>query len=244
MTKPFSKPLKDFDPMSEDIIEVEPTPQPKPVQKAQKPQAEREDRPMTIMSPEDAYIAERMKEQPSELAEIEVVPQDEVKGTHRLSLPDFFEEFSHDCTRGQSCQHHGWVKTKVVYGLDKEMDRWIQGKHGKYIFRWLNKNKRALDNSINVRGWFLVNRSYFNEAPRILFSVNGGVENGDSILGFMPVSKAIAMREKPSKDSQDRVRSESNRHENNPHFYKAKLDSENAAPDYAPEDALIEGRDF
>jgi len=161
-----------------------------------------------------------------------------------FELPDFFEEFSYDCTRGQSCDKHGWIKKRVSYGLDKEMDRWEQTKHGKYIFRWLNKNKRALDLSLNIRGWYLVNASYFNEAPKILFSVSGGVENGDSILGFMTVQKAMAIREKPSKDSQDRVRSESSRHENNPNFYKAKLDSENADPDYAPADAVMEGRDF
>ena len=201
-------------------------------------------RPITIMSEQDAYISERMKDQPKDLLDIEVTTKEEKFGIHRLSLPEFFEHLSYDCTIGTTCKFHGWTKKKVVYSLDKEMDRWIQTKHGKYVFRWLNKNKRALDQSMNIKAWYLVNKSYFNEAPKILFSVNGGVENGDSILGFMPVKKALYLRAQPSKDSQERVRSESDKHEGNPNFYKAKLDSENADPDFAPAGALIEDRDF
>ena len=203
------------------------------------------DRPMTIMTENDAYIAERMKSQPKALSEIEVVTSEERSGIHRLSLPEYLEPFSYDCTMGISCEHHGWVKEKVMYGLDMEMDRWNQSRHGKYIFRWLNKNKRALDQSINIRGWYLVNRSYFSDAPKILFSVNGGIENGDSILGFMSVTKAIKIREKPSQDSLDRVHSEGSKHEGHPNFYKAKLDPETIdGDDFAPPDARQEGRDF
>ena len=50
--------------------------------------------PMTIMSENDAYIAERMKSQPRYLDEIEVKTREEKSGQHRLSLPDYFEEFS------------------------------------------------------------------------------------------------------------------------------------------------------
>ena len=201
--------------------------------------------PLTIMTEHDAYISERMKEQPQELSEIEVTMKEEKFGIHRLSLPDFFEPFSYDCTIGTSCSHHGWIKKKVMYGLDKEMDRWEQSKHGKFIFRWLNKNKRALDFSINVRGWYLVNRSVFGEAPKILFSINGGVENGDSILGFMPVKKALEIRERPGIESRDRVNSEEKKHEGHPAFYKAKLSPEKQdGDDFAPTDALQEGRDF
>lgn len=205
----------------------------------------KEERPLTIMTPNDAYISERMKSQPRVLEEIEVVAREEKTGQHRLSLPDYFEPYSYDCTMGQGCQVHGWTKEKVMYGLDMEMDRWNQTKHGKYIFRWLNKNKRALDQSINIRGWYLVNQSYFSDAPKILFSINGGVENGDSILGFMPVSKAIQIREKPSKDSLNRISSEEEKHEGHPNFYKAKIDPEHKdGDDFAPADALQEGRDF
>jgi hypothetical protein len=202
-------------------------------------------RPITIMTEGDAYISERMKQQPKTLEDIQLTTREENLGIHRLSLPDFFESFSYDCTMGQTCSHHGWVKTKVSYGLDKTMDRWEQTKRGKYIFRWLSKNKRALDLSLNVKDWLLVNRNFFPDAPKILFSVNGGVENGDSILGFMPVAKALSLREKPSRDSQDRVNSEARKHEDHPNFYKAKLDPEKKdGDDYAPAEALQEGRDF
>ena len=195
-----------------------------------------EPRPMTIMTENDAYIAERMKGQPKSLAEIELVQtREEANGVTRVSLPEYFETFSHDCTRGTNCQIHGWKVEQVHYGLDVVMPRYIQTKRGKYIFRWLNKNKKALDFSINVRGWYLVNRSYFSDAPKILFSVNGGVENGDSILAFMSFEKALAIRKKPSKDSHDRVHSEENKHEGNPNFYKAKLDPERSdGDDFAP----------
>lgn len=201
--------------------------------------------PITIMTEGDAYISERMKAQPKTLADIEVTTREEKNGIHRLSLPDYFEQFSYDCTMGQGCIHHGWTKREVSYGLEVKMDRWEQTKRGKYIFRWLSKNKRALDQSLNVKDWYLVNRTFFSEAPKILFSVNGGIENGDAILGFMPVSKALSLRVKPSKDSLDRVNSEENKHENHPNFYKAKLDSEGRdGDDFAPADALQEGRDF
>jgi hypothetical protein len=202
-------------------------------------------RPFTIMTENDAYISERMKDQPQTLADIEVFKKEERLGIHRLSLPDDFEPFSYDCTVGISCPHHGWKMEEVSYGLDKKMARWTQTKRGKYVFRWLSKVKRALDFSINVRGWYLVNRTYFSDCSKILFSVNGGVENGDSILGFMPVAKAIKIRNKPAEDSNERVSSEEKRHEQNPNFYKAKLDSERTeGDDFAPADALQEGRDF
>ena len=209
------------------------------------PEQERTERPLTIMTENDAYISERIKSQPSDITQVEVSTKEETLGIHRLSLPDYFEQFSYDCTVGVSCIHHGWVKRRITYGLNMEMDRWEQTKHGKFVFRWLSKIKRALDTAINVRGWYIVNRSYFPESPRILFSANGGVENGDSILGFMSVKKAIEIRNKPSQDSLNRVRSEEGKHEGHPNFYKAKIDSERTdGDDFAPPDARQEGRDF
>jgi len=201
--------------------------------------------PITIMSEKDAYISERIKSQPKTIDDIKLVTREERNGIHRLSLPEYFEEYSYDCTMGQSCFYHGWVKREVMYGLEVKMDRWEQSKRGKFIFRWLSQNKRAFDESLNVKGWLVVNRSYFPDAPKTLFSSNGGVENGDAILGFMYAEQAISMRQKPSKDSIDRVKSEEDKHENHPNFYKAKLDSEGAdGDDFAPSDALQEGRDF
>lgn len=201
--------------------------------------------PLTIMTENDAYIAERMKAQPKNLTDIETAPREEKTGIHRLSLPDYFEQYSYDCTMGQSCSHHGWVKRDVMYGLEVKMTRWEQSKRGKYIFRWLSKNKRALDQSLNIKDWVLVNRNFFPDAPKVLFSVNGGIENGDAILGFMYAQKALMHREEPSKKSLDHVNSEEKKHENHPNFYKAKLDPErHDGDDFAPSDAFQEGRDF
>lgn len=221
------------------------TPLKQDFQKESLPIKESESKPLTIMTESDAYISERIKGQPQSLSEIELVTKEERLGIHRLSLPDYFEPFSYDCTIGLSCKCHGWIEKKVMYGLDKEMIRWEQSKRGKYVFRWLNKVKRALDFSINVRGWYVVSKGYFHDAPKILFSVNGGVENGDSILGFMPVSKALAIRNKPNQESDNRVKSEEKKHEGHPAFYEAKLSPERAeGDDFAPSDALQEDRDF
>lgn len=206
---------------------------------------EPETRPMTIMTPDDAYIAERMKAQPKTLEDIQVeVP--EMKDFHRLSLPEYFEEFSYDCTweAKPACKVHRWGTRDKVLGRNKAIKVWEQGYHGGYVFRWLNRKVQALDHAINVRGWLLINRNYFPEAPSLLFTVNGGVQNGDSILAFMPVKRAIQIREKPSKDSRFRINSEESKYEGNPNFYKADLDSPDGAPDEAPLDARVEGRDF
>jgi hypothetical protein len=200
--------------------------------------------PLTIMTESDAYISERMKEQPKTLDDIDIKVTTEKPGIHRLTLPDYFEPLSYDCTSGVSCPHHGWVESDGIAPNGAPIKRWNQSKRGKYIFRWLNKNKRALDHSMNVRGYFLANRSFFKDAPKILFGVNGGVENGDSILGFLPVAKALEMREKPSRDSIDRIRSEETKHEGHPNFYKAKISSDVDGRDDAPADARQEGRDF
>jgi len=61
----------------------------------------------------------------------------------------------------------------------------------------------------------------------------------------MPVKKALAIRSKPSKDSLERVHSEEKNHEGHPAFYKASLSPEKSVgDDFAPSEALQEGRDF
>lgn len=217
-------PRTDWDKPKSEETKVEP----KIENKVQQPFIPEQTRPFTIMTENDAYIAERMKGQPQSISDIEVTTNEEKMGVHRLSLPDYFEEFSNDCTTSIACSKHGWKVEKVAYGYDKTMDRYVQTKHGKYIFKWLSKNKRALDRSINVAGWYLVNRSFFPEAPSILFGVNGGVEEGDAILGFMSVQKALAIRNKPAKESHDRVHSVNTAHEGNPNFYKAKLGTDDS----------------
>ena len=155
--------------------------------------------PVVIMTEMDSIVSQRINSQPKSLAEIEEASSkildlqgDEV---HRLSLPLEVEKFSFDCTRGSKCQVHRRDESgKILH-------------RGKFIFRWQFKEKRALDHAMNVKGWFLVNKAYFPDFPRHLYSVNGGIEIGDSILSFMPFEKALKIREFPSQRSVESLRS-------------------------------------
>lgn len=162
--------------------------EPKPVET---PQLE-SSKPVVIMSELDSYISEQIKSQPPTLDE--AVKRFEqitaVSGRHRLVLPEFFERMSWDCTWGQECPAH------------------TNGQRGPWVFRWVFKEKRGIDNARNVIGWMLVNRAYFPQAPRLLFTANGGVEIGDAILMFMPVKKALEIREAPGKKSRERIDSQ------------------------------------
>lgn len=73
--------------------------------------------------------------------------------------------------------------------------------------RWINKDKRMIDRALDQRGWNLFNRVYFPDVPRHYFTANGTVENGDSILGFMPAAKAEVLRKRPGQISQERINS-------------------------------------
>lgn len=188
------------------------------------------DSPVTILSPLDSYIRERMKEQPSSLEE--VVSRAEVRertapGQHRLQLPDFFQALSHDNV----------------------------SQPGPYMFRWLFKDKRSIDRALNVTGWTLATRTYFPGAPRYLFTANGGVEIGDAILAFMPAKKALALREAPAQISQDKLKAQMTDIDQdytlmtgNPkdeHVYQPTLGAEETETSEAPQRAtLTEGRDF
>ena len=156
-----------------------------------------------VMTEIDTKIRERIIGQPQSLDDIDVkVSAERPQGLHRLSLFPEFEQYSYDCTRGDSCKFHrrevekrnGVVYVKIL-------------NHGKYAFRWLLKNNRAIDDAINVRGWYLANRALFPEVPKMLFSVSGGVELGDSILACMPIAKALAIRNAPSVRSKELLRS-------------------------------------
>ena len=150
-------------------------------------------RPVVIMSELDSYIHDRIVSQPQTLDEaldrFEVIS---AEGTtrHRLVLPEFFERQSYDCSWGDSCAHH------------------TDGIHGPWVFRWLFKEKRAIDHATSVIGWMLVNHAYFPHAPRLLFTANGGVEVGDGILAFIPAKKALEMRAAPGKKSRERINSQ------------------------------------
>ena len=94
----------------------------------------------------------------------------------------------------------------------------------KYRFRWLMKTKRAIDWACDVRGWSLLNRSYFPDLPRYLFTVNGSVERGDTILAFMPQTRAEELARVPGQRSSEIIKSQFEKHQGNPNFYVPKDD--------------------
>lgn len=71
----------------------------------------------------------------------------------------------------------------------------------RFAFRWINKKKRAIDDAINLKGWVLVNKALFPNLPKHLFTTNGGIEVGDTILAFMAKAKAEAIRHTPGEKS-------------------------------------------
>lgn len=187
-------------------------------------------KPVVILSQLDSYITERMKEQPRTMAEVTARAEAVEKATathHRLTLPVYFEVHSHDNV----------------------------AKPGGYLFRWLFKEKRAIDHALNVLGWTLVTRTYFSDAPRYLFTANGGVEVGDAILAFMPAKQALALRAKPGQLSKERLTARTTQVEpdytlmsGNPkdqRIYQPEMPSESVEDAEAPVGtAHVEGRDF
>ena len=107
----------------------------------------------------------------------------------------------------------------------------IEKKYGrKYAFRWVNKKKDWIDRAINIRRWLIVNRVLFLDMPKYLFTANGTVENGDTILCFMPIEQAESMRRRPGELSRERVKSLpmeqwKNKGEDSP-YYKPSLGQE------------------
>jgi len=92
-------------------------------------------------------------------------------------------------------------KRPNILALPKELE-----KHGKdYSFRWINKKKRSIDNALDVIGWTLVTKNFFNTVPKHLFTANGCIERGDAILAFMPKKQAERIRLRPAEISRERV---------------------------------------
>lgn len=208
-----------------------------------------QDRPTVVMSELDSIIHERMKGQPRTLDAVDLsVSRTEAPGLHRMSLPPYFEQFSYDCTRGDVCE---------IHRRDKKTQEVLN--RGKYILRWILKDKRSIDYAMNVKGWYLVNRSYFKDAPNILFSTSGGIEIGDSILAFMSVEKALKIRSFPEQRSRELLRSRMTPSKKKPNrmLMTGDPDNENIyEPDMSGDDldkgegsaavpgSLQEGRDF
>jgi len=74
--------------------------------------------------------------------------------------------------------------------LDKKYDQ-------QYAFRWVNKKKQAVDHAVFNRRWNIVNRMLFSDMPKVMFTANGTIENGDLILCFMPMAEAERLRRAP-----------------------------------------------
>ena len=170
-----------------------------------------------IMTNQDAYLHERMKSQPASLDEIARMEVKDVQDTrNRLDLPPYLKPLSYDHTQGK----------------------------GQFIFRWIYNKKQAVDHATVVKGWFLVNRRYFPDAPAHLWSANGGIEEGDAILSFMRAEQALALRAAPGKRSLELVKAQLNKPKEGGAFYEAKLDADVDGQDFAPPDAFQEGRNF
>src|SRR3990167_9353079 len=107
----------------------------------------------------------------------------------------------------------------------------IEKKYGqKYAFRWVNKKKDWIDRAISVRRWLIVNRVLFSDMPKYLFTANGTIENGDTILCFMPVAEAERLRKAPRDRSTELVKNLpmekwKDKREDSP-FYKPTLGQE------------------
>lgn len=213
-------------PLPDVKVEVAPEPQ-IPVSQGPPPPLSEVSKPIVILSELDSYISERMKGQPPTIEEaVARVQLMDDRPRHRLKLPMFFEKFSAD-------------RTDLP---------------GPYIFRWTFKDKRAIDRDLS-RGWIFVNQAYFPQAPRYLFTANGGIEVGDAILAFMPAKKAQVIREAPGKLSRERLHSQMTTvspdyvlmtgNQKSEHVYKPELgpESTETSEERVP-GVLTEGRDF
>ena len=154
----------------------EPTPEVEKVEKKEVAVPESA-RPTVILSELDAIITERVKAQVANAPTIEDI---EVR----------------DIDNRTEGQHRLKLPKEVETAMLKR----------KLSPRWIYKEKRAIDNALNVIGWTLANRVYFPELPNYLFSATGCIEAGDAILAFMPAERAKRIRELPAEKSRERVR--------------------------------------
>ena len=126
-----------------------------------------------IKTETDAYIHDRLRNQPRTLEDIKIREYSDDMAASILKLP-----------------------TPIDEALKKK----------NLVPRWINKDKRMIDRALDIRGWTLFNRVYFPEIPKHYFTANGTVENGDSILGFMPRESADVLRSRPGQISQERIK--------------------------------------
>ena len=92
----------------------------------------------------------------------------------------------------------------------------------KYTFKWIFKRKQAIDEACDIKGWVLVNKTYFPDLPNHLFTANGSMERGDAILAFMPRARAEAIRRKPGELSRAAIKTRFDAHKDDPNYYVPK----------------------
>ena len=121
----------------------------------------------------------------------------------------------------------------------------------RFIFRWINKRKRAVDEAI-IKGWVIVNRTLFPDVARDashLFSTSGAVEKGDAILSFMNKEVAMQIRRAPGEKSSAILKAQLEKGtqklgEGQSGFYKPEDTTEKEDASIEAGGGLQEGRDF
>ena len=88
-----------------------------------------------------------------------------------------------------------------ILALPKELEKYCK----EYSFRWINKKKRSIDHALDVIGWTLVTRNFFNDLPKHCWGPNGVIERGDAILAFISQKQAERIRLRPAEISRERV---------------------------------------
>ena len=160
----------------------------------QKPEEKRVEVPVALLSQDDVYLHELIKNQPTTVEQIEIQNNGRSNPLlHRLSLPAELNQFE-----------------------------------SKFSFRWVNKHRRAISEAIQNHGWTVVNRRFaeFVELPDYIFSTNGAIERGDTILMFIPKKKAEDIRREASILSREAVDARLGAHKGNPNFYVPKDDED------------------
>lgn len=192
-----------------------------------------------IMTELDSQIFDKVRTQTDNIDV--AINRRESGGLHRLSLPIDFEQYSYDCTRGDTCTIHSKDKKGQV----------ISGR-GKYTFRWVYKHKRAIDEATNVSGWLFSSQSFFPSVNPILFSSSGVVEEGDNILCFMPHEKAERIRLYPRERSQELLRGRMTPSKKSPkrvlmtgnpdseHVYEPDMSQEESESDYSQKEVTVD----
>ena len=177
-----------------------------------------------------------MNAQPKSLnpdpAEIIAEPKKPAKKPVEVQAPQVLvsntDAYIYDRLRGQP-QTLEDVEVKVV-GSKKDgvhqlsLPEELKIYEDRFAFYWIYKNKKAIDRACDVRCWTIVSRVHFSDLPAHLFTVNGCMERGDNILGFMPRKRAEELRRNPGQISSDIVKSQFNKHKDDPRYYAPKDD--------------------